>query len=475
MDRQKRLTKLQCVAWRWEPDRVSKVASTELPKSPGHPFYTRLSTLLDANDFDGFVEGQCARFYAPVMGRPSLAPGRYFRLLLVGYFEGIDSERGIAWRASDSLAIRSFLRLPVDESPPDHTTISRTRRIIDLESHRAVFTWVQQRLVTAGLLKGKTVAVDATLLEANAAMRSIVRRDTGESYQEFLTGLAQASGIATPTRADLARLDRQRKKKTSNEDWKYPGDPDAKIAKMKDGRTHLAYKAEHAVDLETGALVAVTLQDADQGDTTTIIETVIAAAEQSEDAQAEIQAPQPLAEIIADKGYHSNETMIELAAVGLRSYVAEPDRGRRDWSEVPQARTLVYANRRRIRGARGRRLMRQRGERIERSFAHLYDTGGMRRTHLRGHTNILKRLLVHAGGFNLGLVMRHLIGSGTPRGLQDRPAPVIAALLVFLGAAQRWLVAISARHPLTTAVLWFPSPITITSNSSATTTYTTGC
>jgi transposase len=409
------------------------------------------------------------------MGRPSLAPGRYFRLLLVGYFEGIDSERGIAWRASDSLAIRSFLRLPVDESPPDHTTISRTRRIIDLESHRAVFAWVQQRLVTAGLLKGKTVAVDATLLEANAAMRSIVRRDTGESYQEFLTGLAQASGIATPTRADLARLDRQRKKKTSNQDWKYPGDPDAKIAKMKDGRTHLAYKAEHAVDLETGALVAVTLQDADQGDTTTIIETVIAAAEQSEDAQAEIQAPQPLAEIIADKGYHSNETMIELAAVGLRSYVAEPDRGRRDWSEVPQARTLVYANRRRIRGARGRRLMRQRGERIERSFAHLYDTGGMRRTHLRGHTNILKRLLVHAGGFNLGLVMRHLIGSGTPRGLQDRPAPVIAALLVFLGAAQRWLVAISARHPLTTAVLWFPSPITITSNSSATTTYTTGC
>jgi len=374
------------------------VATAELPKSPGHPFYTRLSALLDANDFDGFVEGQCARFYAPVMGRPSLAPGRYFRLLLVGYFEGIDSERGIAWRASDSLAIRSFLRLPVDEPPPDHTTISRTRRVVDLEGHRAVFTWMQQRLVAAGLLKGKTVAVDATMLEANAAMRSIVRRDTGESYQEFLTGLAQASGIATPARADLARLDRKRKKKTSNEDWKYPGDPDAKIAKMKDGRTHLAYKAEHAVDLETGALVAVTLQDADQGDTTTIIETVIAAAEQIEDAQAEIQAPQPLTELIADKGYHSNETMIELATIGLRSYVAEPDSGRRDWSKEPQARTLVYANRRRIRGPRGRRLMRQRGERIERSFAHLYDTGGMRRTHLRGHTNILSVSDSNSGG-----------------------------------------------------------------------------
>ena len=267
------------------------VATAELPKSPGHPFYTRLNALLEAADFDRFVEEQCAKFYAPVMGRPSLAPGRYFRLLLVGYFEGIDSERGMAWRASDSLAVRSFLRLPVDEPPPDHSTISRTRRVIDLESHRAVFTWVQQRLVAAGLLRGKTVAVDATMLEANAAMRSIVRRDTGESYQEFLTGLAQASGIATPTREELARLDRKRKKKTSNQDWKYPGDPDAKIAQMKDGRTHLAHKAEHAVDLETGALVAVTLQDADQGDTTTIIETAIAAAEQIEHASRGANTP----------------------------------------------------------------------------------------------------------------------------------------------------------------------------------------
>ena len=451
------------------------VAMAKLPKSPGHPFYTRLNALLDAADFDRFVEGQCARFYAPVMGRPSLAPGRYFRLLLVGYFEGIDSERGIAWRASDSLAVRSFLRLPVDEPPPDHSTISRTRRVIDLESHRAVFTWVQQRLVAGGLLRGKTVAIDATMLEANAAMRSIVRRDSGASYQEFLTGLAQASGSATPTRAELARLDRKRKKKTSNEDWKYPWDPDAKIAQMKDGRTHLAYKAEHAVDLATGALVAVTLQDADQGDTTTIIETVIAAAEQIEEAQAAVQTPQLLAEIIADKGYLSNQIMIELEAVGLRSYVAEPDRGRRDWSQEPQAQTLVYANRRRIRGSRGRRLLRQRGERIERSFAHLYDTGGMRRTHLRGYTNILKRLLIHAGGFNLGLLMRHLLGSGTPRGLQDRPATVSAALLVLLRAPRRCLAAISAWRPFIAVVRWLPSPITTIGNSSAATTYTTAC
>jgi transposase len=405
------------------------VATSDLPASPGHPFYARLTAVLEAHDFDRFVEDLCRRFYAPVMGRPSLAPGRYFRLLLVGYFEGIDAERGIAWRATDSLAIRTFLRLPLDEAPPDHSTISRTRRLIDLETHRAVFTWVQQRLVESGLLKGKTVAIDATTLEANAAMRSIVRRDTGEGYQAFLTGLAKASGIETPTRDDLARLDRKRKKKTSNTDWTSPSDPDAKVTKMKDGRTHLAHKAEHAIDLETGAIVAVTLQGADAGDTTTIVETATAAADQIADAQVDVAEPQALEEIIADKGYHSNQTMIDFEAVGVRSYIAEPDRGRRDWSKTPEAQAPVYGNRRRVRGPRGRRLMRQRGERIERSFAHVYDTGGMRRTHLRGHTNILKRLLIHAGGFNLGLVMRQLIGVGTPRGLQGRLAAVIAALV----------------------------------------------
>jgi transposase len=405
------------------------IAASDLPASPGHPFYARLNAILDAHGFDRFVEDQCRQFYAAVMGRPSLPPGQYFRLMLVGYFEGIDAERGIAWRAADSLAVRSFVRLALHEAAPDHSTISRTRRLIDVETHRAVFTWVQQRLVEVGLLKGKTVAIDATTLEANAAMRSIVRRDTEETYQEFLTRLAQASGIETPTREDLARLDRKRKKKTSNKDWKHPGDPDARVAKMKDGRTHLAHKAEHAVDLETGAIVAVTVQPADDGDTTTIVDTVLAALEQVDAAQTDVDEPQPLEELITDKGYHSNRIMVELDALGIRSYVAEPARGRRDWSKTPEAQAPVYGNRRRIRGRRGRRLMRRRGEYVERAFAHIYDTGGMRRTHLRGHTNILKRVLIHAGGFNLGLVMRQLIGLGTPRGLQGRLAAVLALVV----------------------------------------------
>src|SRR6058998_1849184 len=278
------------------------IPASDLPASPAHPFYGRLNAILDTHGFDRFAEDQCRTFYAKVMGRPSLPPGQYFRLLLVGYFEGIDSERGIAWRAADSLAVRSFVRLALEEAAPDHTTLSRTRRLIDVETHRAVFTWVQQRLVEVGLLKGTTVAIDATTLEANAAMRSIVRRDTGESYQEFLTRLAAASGIKTPTREALARLDRRRKKRTSNKDWENPSDPDAKIIKMKDGRTHLAHKAEHAIDLDSGALVAVTLHGADVGDTTSLVETAIAAAEQVEATRAASPTPTVLTEIVADKG-----------------------------------------------------------------------------------------------------------------------------------------------------------------------------
>jgi transposase len=370
------------------------------------------------------VEKACQRFYASERGRPSLVPGRYFRLMLLGYFEGLDSERGMAWRAADSLAIRAFLGLSASEAGPDHSTISRTRRRIDMETHRAVFTWVLETVASVGLLSGKTLGVDATTLEANAAMRSIVRRDTGETYQEFLARLAKESGIKTPTREALSRLDRRRKKKTSNQDWRSPSDPDAKVAKMKDGRTHLAHKAEHAVDLETGAIVAVTLQDADRGDTTSIIDTLSEAAAQiatvKQSDEEELVHPDAPAEVVGDKGYHSDTIMVELAQVELRTYISEPERGMRRWEGDIEAREAVYGNRRRIRGQRGRQLLRSRSEMLERPFAHLYQTGGMRRTHLRGHSNILKRLLVHVSAFNLGLILRTAFGVGTPRSLQGR-------------------------------------------------------
>src|SRR5215813_4614414 len=405
------------------------IPTCTLVRPASHPFYQRLDQLLAEHDFDRFVEGRCRRFYAAVRGRPGLAPGVYFRLLLVGYFEGIDSERGIAWRAGDSLSIREFVGIPLNEGAPDHTTISRTRRLIDLETHRRVFAWVLGLLADVGLVKGKQIGIDATTLEANAALRSIVRRDNGESYEEFLKGLARQSGVETPTREDLARLDRKRKKKGSNKEWVNPHDPDARITRMKDGRTHLAHKAEHAVDMETGAVVAVTLQEAHLGDTTTVKETLAeagtAVAELIErEAEAKpLEEPNVhlggIEEVVADQGYHSGPVLKEMHAAGVRTYIPEKKQaGKRHWVGKQDQQRLVYANRQRLQLPKGQRLLRKRGELIERTFAHCYDTGGMRRTHLRKHNNILKRLLIHVAGANLGLLLRKLYGLGTPRSLQ---------------------------------------------------------
>jgi len=411
------------------------IPAGEIARSAGHPFYERLARMLDEHDFDDFVEGLCEKFYAAVMGRPSLTPGIYFRCLLVGYFEGIDSEREIAWRAADSLSLRRFLAIELDEDAPDHTTISRTRRLIDVETHRAVFAWALRRLAGEGLLKGGVIAVDATTLEANAAMRTLARRDTGEGYEEYLRRLALESGIETPTREQLAKIDKKRKNKASNKDWKHPWDPDARVTKMKDGRTHLAHKAEHAVDLETGAVVAVTLEGADRGDTTTIEQTLTEAAEQlegaAEEAGREGVRVEGVRAVIADKGYHSNGVLTDLTALEIRSYISEPDHGRRNWRGKQREKAAVYGNRRRIRGEHGKGLLRLRGERVERSFAHCYETGGMRRLHLRGRENILKRLLIHVGAFNLSLLMRKAAGAGTPRGLADALAGFQALLAAF--------------------------------------------
>jgi transposase len=402
------------------------IATTELPRTRGgHVFYDRVNEILKDHGFDEFAEKECCRFYkSETIGRPSLAPGVYFRLLMVGYLEGIDSERGIAWRCADSLSLKGFLGYELTQMTPDHSTVSRTRRLIDLETHSRVFTWILKVLAKHGLIDGKTIGVDGTTLEANAALRSIVRRDTGESYTDFLKGLAKASGIETPTQEDLAKLDRKRSKKGCNQDWQHPDDPDAKITKMKDGSTHLAHKAEHAVDMETGAVLALTLQDANAGDTTTIQETLIVTAEQMEQLTADpetavLVSDKVLSEVVTDKGYHSNDMMTALKELGIRSYVSEPKRGTRNWIGKQAERDAVYANRRRIRGDRGKALLRRRGLMLERPFAHCYETGRMRRVHLRGRENILKRLLIHVGGYNLSLVLRLLLGKGTPRGLKD--------------------------------------------------------
>ncbi len=384
----------------------------ELPEAPTSPFFDKLNELLDQMGFDAYVETLCRPFYAERMGRPSLAPGVYFRLLLLGYLLGIDSERGIALTVADSLGLRRFLGYELQQSPPEHSTISRTRRRIRLETHEEVFAWVLQRLREAGLAQGQTVAVDATMLFASAALRSLRRKDSKAGYREFVQGLAAAAGVETPTLAELAEFDRKRKDKTlSNKEWESPTDPDARVAKMKDGTTHLAHKAEHAVDLESGALLGVTLQAADQGDTASLGKSLEAV------QAAQGQGPE---QVVADKGYHSDAVLQDLDEAGQEAHIAEPQRGKRNFQRKPDAERVVQGNRERVASSEGKRLQKLRTEKVERSMAHMYTTGGMRRLHLRGRANIRKRLLVHACGFNLGVLMRALTGIGTPRTLQGQ-------------------------------------------------------
>src|SRR5215469_5537558 len=331
----------------------------ELPTAPGHPFYNRLNEILNKAGFDRFCEERCARFYHVKLGRPSLPPGLYFRTMMIGFFEGIDSERGIAWRLADSLTLRQFLSIGLDEKTPDHVTISRTRRLIDGATHQKIFTWVLEQLAQGGLIRGKTIGLDSTTLEANAAMKSIVRRDTGESYNAYLKRLAEAEGIDGNDAAAVRRMDRKRKKKMSNEEWETPNDPEAEITRLKDGRTAVAYKVENGVDMETGAIVAVTTHGGAAADTATAEGTVVEAgvavaglaAEQTPEGEFPVN-PEGVEEVVADKGYHSNEVVAVMTEMELRTYIAEPERGERNWEGKEAEKRAVYANRRRVRGPR---------------------------------------------------------------------------------------------------------------------------
>jgi transposase len=425
------------------------IAYDQIPKGPGHEFYDCLQRVLHSAHFDAYVQDLCAPFYAKTMGRPSIPPGRYFRMLLVGYFEGLDSERGICWRCADSLSLREFIQLDTAQAVPDHSSLSRIRTRLPLEIHHEVFIFVLRQLSARGLLQGKKLGIDASTMEANAAMRNIVRRDTGEGYKTMLERLAKESGIATPTQADLVALDRKRKdKKLSNEDWRSPVDDDARIAKLKDGRTRLAHKPEHVVDLDSGAIVSAKLHPADTGDTTTIHATLKDTRTQLKriKQKAAPKRGRP-AELVGDKGYHSRATLKSLDNRAFRSRISAPKvTGLRNWNGDHKARKAVYANRTRISTGKGKALLRKRGEMVERSFAHCLDRGGMRRTHLRGSDNIEKRYSIHVSGFNLGLLMRSLFGFGTPKGWAEAPCVLISAFIFCVLLFFRTLFQQKGRH-----------------------------
>ena len=409
------------------------IPAQDIPRSPGHPFYKALNRLLAEAKFDAFVEKLCQPYYAE-HGRPGIPPGVYFRMLLVGYFEGINSQRGIAWRCSDSLSLREFLGFGPTGDTPDHSSLTVIRQRLPLTVHNEVFVFCLKLARERGLLQGKTIAVDSTNLAANAAMKSIVRKGSGEQWDAYLQRLAEEEGVENPTAEDARRLDRRRRgKKVSNQDWESPSDPDSRIARMKDGTTRLAHKAEHAVDVASDLIVAAVIHPADRSDHETVAETVAEAQVNAEAAGVQ----EPAREVVADKGYHSAETVAGFTAAGVRTYIPQPkpSSGHRRWKGKPAAqKRAVLSSRRRI-SARGKRLSRQRSEKAERSFAHTCETGGGRRTQVRGRTEVAKRHLIQGFAYNLGVLMRALFGVGTPRSLQGAVA-LVSALVTAVG---RWL------------------------------------
>ena len=429
------------------------VATTELPKSPGHPFYKKLNKLLAEAGFDVWLETLCAPYYSADSGRDSIPPGVYFRMILVGYFEGISSQRGIAWRCSDSRSLAEFLGVPIQKETPDHSSLSRIHERLPLEVHEAMFVFVLKLAAEQKLLSGKTVAVDSTMLEADAAMKSIIRRATGEDWKTYLRGLTAEAGIGNPTDEELRRFDKTRKdKKVSNDEWESPNDPDSRIARMKDGTTHAAYKAEHVIDLKTDLVLSAAIYPADQGDSNTLAESIV----QAQKNVIQTESPANIEQVVADKGYHAAETLALLnETLGVRTYIPEPKRKRPwKWSERPAAeRRAVTANHRRVRGARSKKLQRRRSELVERSFAHVCETGGARRCWLHGILKVSKRYLLQVAARNLGLIMRKLFGMGTPRGLQkegDVASPMYLLMVTLWSVLQsiRKLVAASVNVTL---------------------------
>ncbi len=445
------------------------ISHKDVAGAPGHRFYEKLNELLAERRFDREVESLCARYYAEAdeAGRPSIPPGVYFRMLLIGYFEGLESERGIAWRCADSLSLKSFIGVAATEATPDHSSLSRIRKRLPKEVYEQVFQAILSVVESRGLLRGKVVGVDSTYLRADASMRAIVRRDTGELYQKYLERLAKAEGISAPTAEDCRRLDKKRKgKKTSNREWKSTTDADARIARLKDGRTRLAYKPEHVVDLDTGAIIAAEMHPADVADSASLPASLeraranIQATAKRAEAESDDDEPpgggsavgsgdHDKVELVADKGYHKAALLPKLDDAGFRTYIPERRQtGRRSFRDKGGSATarVFHANRARVSRNKSKALHRRRGELVERTFAHICETGAHRRTRLRGRDNMHKRYLLQAAAANLGLVMRKAFGCGTPREMAARARAVFVLLLTVVLWVSRSIVQLAGRR-----------------------------
>lgn len=419
------------------------VMAEGLPQSPGHPFYRKLNQLLAEAEFDVWLERRCRQYYVTEekRGQPSIPPGVYFRMLLVGYFEGLDSQRGIAWRCADSLSLRQFLGIPLDEATPDHSTLTNTRNRLPQEVFQEVFQFVLRIAAGKKLLAGKTVGVDSTLLEADAAMKSIVRRDTGEDWKQYVTRLMQEDGTIKPDEKPsdeaIRRYDKKRKnKQVSNDEWRSPNDAESRITQLKDGRTHLAYKAEHVVDLKSDLVLAAEITPADRADTDTLVDSVVQAQLNLQQAGSDAQ----IEEVAADKGYHAARTLELCEDLGLRTYIPEPRRKHRSrWTDKPtEFKHAVLGNRRRIQRDKSKRWQRLRSELCERTFAHICNRGGMRRSWVKGVAKLAKRYLITVAAHNLGRILFNLFGIGKPKALQSEGGLAALGYLIIFRWWTRW-------------------------------------
>lgn len=409
------------------------IPAEQLVSSAKTGFYTKLEETLESFGFAAKVRELCAPAYDQSgVGRPGIDPVVYLKMVMVGFFEDLPSERAIAARCADSLSIRAFLKYELNEKTPEHSSFTVIRQRLGLEIHECIFTLTLQALREHGLLRGKNLGIDSSVIEANASLRALVHRNTEEQYWDYVKRLAAESGIDPEDAAAVRKFDRHRPGKGSNQDWENPHDPDAKIGRTKDGATDMIYKPEVVVDLDTGAIVQAEVQPGDQVDHQEMAGRILAAQQNINRAGDEPLDTLTVQSVTSDKGYYAVRELQTLQAEGIRTIIADPVDNRRLDKLEPEPKRAVQAARRSVKSKSGKDLLRRRGMHIERSFAHILDCGGLRRATLRGWENLNKRYKLAAAFYNLSQLMRKVFGFGTPKQWAALGGVVFARLIWFL-------------------------------------------
>ena len=437
------------------------VATHQLAKSAKASFYSKLDETLESFGFAGKVRQLCAPAYKQTnVGRPGIDPVVYLKMIMVGFFEDLPSERAIAARCADSIAIRRFLNYELDENTPDHSSLTIIRQRLGLEIYQKVFTLCLQALQEHGLLRGKHLGIDSSVMEANASLRALVNRNTAEQYWDYVKRLAAEQGIDPEDAAAVRKFDRQRPGKGSNQDWKNPHDPDAKIGPRKHGGTDMIYKPQTVVDLNTGAVVQAEVQPGDHTDHQGLATTILEAQQRINEVCGEAADALTVETVTADKGYYAVEQLQALQQEEIKTVIADPVSNRRLDKLQPEQRQAVQAALRSTRSKYGKALLRRRGMHIERSFAHILDCGGMRRATLRGWENLNKRFKLATAFYNLSQLMRKLFGFGTPKQLAALARALFSVLarLLSLVAAMTWGAAAQPRPRKLSGSPFHPRP-----------------